>query len=85
MAKNKTNPRKKQITEYDMKMAQKSACRYAMAIVMTALRRSEGYGRKRMQRVYNEVNYLSDRITKGHTRTEDLISELEQKAGIIIT
>ena len=88
MPKHKTNPRRIQATAQDVQkakeMATKNACRYATALVFTALRNSEGYGKKRLTRVFNEANYIADRIAKGHLKVEDLIADLEKKTGVVI-
>ena len=84
MKNKKVNPKKKLVTEYDLRRAQKDACRYAFALILSALRKSEKFGKKRMTRVYEEANRISDEITKRHLKLDDLFIELE-KAGVVIS
>lgn len=82
--KKKVNPKKKLVTEYDLKRSQREACRYAFALVLTALRRSEKFGKKRMKRVFDEADRLSEAIARRHLTLDDLLNELE-KIGVVIS
>ena len=82
--KKKVNPKKKLVTEYDLRRSQREACRFAFALVLTALRRSEKYGKKRMQRVFETANRLSEEIAARHLTLDDLSVELK-KVGVVIS
>jgi hypothetical protein len=47
------------------------------------LRDKEGFGEKRLRRVWEEVNYLSDSIAQGYVKLSDLVAELKDY-GIIL-
>lgn len=49
-----------------------------MGGVFTALRDKEGFGYKRLRRVWDEVNYISDSIDKGYIDVDDLVNELKE-------
>ena len=49
----------------------------------TALRDKERFGYKRLRRVWDEVNYISDSIDKGYVKLDDLVNELA-KYGITL-
>lgn len=46
------------------------------------MRDKEGYGPKRLRRLLDEVNYLSDSIVKGYVSVQDLFRALEEEVGI---
>lgn len=82
MQKKKVNPRRRPATLADVQRAKKEAQDFAItatwAIFYTVMRDKEGYGYKRLRRVWDEVNYLSDSIAKGYVNIKDLIGELEE-------
>lgn len=86
MNKNKINPRKIPATMADIKRAKKEAqdmaISFAWAIMFTALRDKEGWGKTRLQRLWNEVNALSDSIAAGYVNVTDLMYALKKEAGI---
>jgi hypothetical protein len=43
-----------------------------------------GFGKIRMQRMINQVQYVADSINKGYITTDDLIEELYEKHNIQI-
>lgn len=43
----------------------------------SALRDKEGFGYTRLRRVWDEVNYLADSVSKGYVSIADLEKELE--------
>lgn len=53
------------------------------AVFFTALRDKERFGYKRLRRVWDEVNYISDSIDKGYVKLDDLVNELA-KYGITL-
>ena len=75
MQKKKVNPRRRPAT---LAEAQDFAITATWAIFYTVMRDKEGYGYKRLRRVWDEVNYLSDSIAKGYVNIKDLIGELEE-------
>lgn len=88
MGKKKTNPNKKPATMADVKkakkMAQAEAVTIAIAIIFTVMRDKEGWGVKRLQRLWSEVNDLSDSVAQGYVTVSDLLTVLEEEAGIIL-
>lgn len=84
----KLNPRHRPVTQADVikakKEAQSTAINYAWAIFFTVMRDKERYGKKRLRRVWNAVNELSDSISKGYINVNDLIHTLKTEAGIVL-
>lgn len=80
------NPRRRPASQADVKRAKSAATNEAItgawAILLTALRDKEGYGPKRLRRVWDEVNYLIDSINQGFINVNDLRRALEEEAGI---
>lgn len=88
MGKKKVNPKRKPATQADImkakKDAQSKAIDYAWAIFFTVMVDKEGYGRKRLNRIWNEVSDLSDSIAKGYVSVKDLMRTLEEEKGIVL-
>lgn len=85
----KVNPRRKPATQADVNRAKQSATETAItaawAIFFSALRDKEGFGPKRLHRVWDEVNNISDSIEKGYITVTDLQRALLEEAGIRLT
>lgn len=56
----------------------------ALIIFFTVMRDKEGYGTKRLKRVFNEAVNLADSIKKGYVKMEDLAKVLKDEANINI-
>ncbi len=86
--KNKVNPRRRPATEADVERAKKvaftEAVNYAMAIFFTVLCDKEQADKEIMQRVWKEVNELSDSVTKGYVSIPDLRRTLNEEYDILI-
>lgn len=86
--KKKTNPRNRPASQADIIKAKKQAQTQAMnitwAIFFSVMRDKEGYGKKRLRRIWNEVNELSDSIAKGYINVKDLMRALDEEAGILL-
>ena len=86
--KKKVNPRRRPATEADVERAKKDALEeavvYAMAIFFTVLCDKEQADKEIMQRVWNEVNELSDSVTKGYVSISDLRRTLNEEYDIVI-
>lgn len=84
----KTNPRNRPASQADIikakKQAQTQAINITWAIFFTVMRDKEGYGKKRLRRVWNAVNELSDSIAKGYVNVKDLMRVLDEEAGILL-
>lgn len=82
MKKKRVNPRRKPATQADVEKAKLQAQTHAInmvwAVFFSALRDKEGFGYKRLRRVWDEVNYLSDSIDKGYVKLDDLVNELAE-------
>ena len=68
--KKRVNPHRRPATLADVqkakKAAQNEAVTTAWAIFFSALRDKEGFGYTRLRRVWDEVNYLADSVSKGY-------------------
>ena len=84
----KTNPRRRPASQADVEKAkreaQNTAISYAWAIFFTVMRDKERYGKKRLRRVWDAVNELSDSIAKGYVNIKDLMRVLDEEANIVI-
>lgn len=84
----KTNPRNRPASQADIIKAKKQTQTQAMnitwAIFFSVMRDKEGYGKKRLRRVWNGVNELSDSISKGYVNVKDLMKTLADEAGIYL-
>ena len=85
----KVNPRRVPATKADVAKAKRNstsdACKAAWAIMFSALRDKHGWGKVRLSRLWEDVEYLADSIDKGHVKLADLIKTLEDEAGIFLT
>lgn len=66
----------------ERKKIRDEAVNWAYIIMFTALRDKWGYGIIRLNRLYNDINYIADSISKGYVKLQDLKKELEDKMGI---
>lgn len=82
----KVNPNRRPATQADVKRAkqaaQDEAIKLAWTIFFTVMRDKEGYGIKRLRRLWAEVENLSDSIAKGYVSMDDLRNALREEAGI---
>lgn len=69
--------------EKEKKKAQLSAIDTVWTIFFTVMRRSEGYGAKRLSRIWDGVNDVSEKISKGLVSVEDLKKELAEEGFIL--
>ena len=86
MKKQRVNPNRRPATVADVQRAkrdaQDEAIKMTWSIFFTVMRDKEGYGVKRLQRLWGEVNELSDSIAKGYVNVTDLRKALVEEAGI---
>lgn len=86
--KKRTNPNRRPATAADVAKAKQQAQSFAIAstwaIFFTVMRDKEGYGAKRLQRLWGEVGELSDSISAGYVSVTDLMKTLEDEAGIVL-
>ncbi len=82
------NPKKRPATQADVNKAKKEATSFAIetawAIFFTIMRDKEGYGPKRLCRIWDHVNELSDSVAKGYVSVADLKKTLADEAGITL-
>lgn len=82
----KVNPNRRPATQADVKRAKQAAqdetIKLAWTIFFTVMRDKEGYGIKRLRRLWAEVENLSDSIAKGYVSMDDLRNALREEAGI---
>ena len=88
MSRKKTNPRRVPVSKADLDRAKKDARELAVdtaiALFLTVLRDKEGYGPKRIRRVWDEVQELSDSVVRGYVSIDDLKAALRDEAEINI-
>lgn len=88
MGSKKTNPRRVPVSKADVDRAKKEARELAVdtaiALFLTVLRDKEGYGPKRLRRVWDETQDLSDSVVRGYVSLDDLKTALREEAGINI-
>ena len=81
----KVNPRRRPASQADVQRAkreaQEEAVKLAWSILFTVLRDKEGYDLDGLQRVWKEVDDLSDSIAKGYCTVTDLRDVLKQEIG----
>lgn len=84
--KKRINPYKRPATLADVNKAKREAKNMAVeiawSIFFTVLRDKEGYTQADLRRVWDEVEYLSDSITKGYCTVKDLRFILHDEAGV---
>ena len=51
---------------------------------LTVLHDKEGYGRRRLSRVFRDVNKLSEEVNEGRVSLLDLKKVLEEEQGIVV-
>ena len=85
----KQNPRKRPATQADVERAkreaQAEAIRYAFAIFFTVLWDKESADMEIMQRVWREVNELSESVSAGYVSVGDLMNTLRKDYGVVLT
>ena len=82
MTKNKINPRKKPVTQYEVKKQTDKAIRLAIAIIISTVAETERFSFEEMQELWDKVNYKSDSISRGYVKMEDIVQTLEEEYGI---
>jgi hypothetical protein len=66
------------------KEATQEAINYSFVIFLNAMRDYEGYGKKRLCRLYARINDLSDSVARGYCSIYDLEKVLYEEAGIVM-
>lgn len=84
----KTNPRRRPATQADVERAKKAAqgeaISLAMTIMFTALLDKEGFAQEDLQRLWREVNDLSDSIAQGYVSAADLRNVLRREYEVYV-
>ncbi len=84
--KKKVNPRRHTVTQADVnrakKEAQVNAVKAAWAIMFSVLRDKFGWDVEQLQKMWDEVEDLSDSVTQGYVSVADMMQTLEEEAGI---
>jgi predicted ferric reductase len=62
--------------------ATNAGLKYAVLLFFTVMRDKEGYGIKRLKRIFDETTELADSINKGYVKWQDLEKVLEDEADI---
>ncbi|MBE7025033.1 MAG: hypothetical protein E7408_03140 [Ruminococcaceae bacterium] len=83
----KRNP-VRQLRESDIRRIKKEAAdaavRYALVLFLNVMRDTEGYGVKRLKRVYEAIECLADSVSRGYVKLADLEQALKDEADIHI-
>ena len=58
------------------------AANFAYLIMFTIMMDKHRWKRKRLTRLYEQINYLSDSIARGYVKIEDLAKTMDEEAGI---
>ena len=82
MKNKKTNPNRIPVSQADVAKAKAEGVLEASTIILSAMRDKEGWGRKRLQRLWRNVEYLSDSIAAGKVSISDLRQALRDEIGI---
>ena len=61
-----------------------NATSLALISFLTVLHDKEGYGRRRLSRVFRDVNKLSEEVNEGRVSLLDLKKVLEEEQGIVV-
>lgn len=64
--------------------ASDKALKYGLVLFLTVMRDKEGYGIKRLKRIYDNMQELADSINKGYVNLFDLEKTLQEEANINI-
>ena len=72
------------VTVKDVKNAKIDAINQVWTIFFTVMHNNEGYGKKRLKRLWTHVNELSDSIVNGDLKISDLQKTLCEKVGVIL-
>ena len=82
------NPRRRPATQADVQRAKDAAtadaCRVTLAIFFTALLDKEGMDAEQLQRIWHEVEALSESVRDGYVSATDLIRVLREEYEINI-
>ena len=82
------NPRRRPATQADVQRAKDTAtadaCRVTLAIFFTALLDKEGMCAEQLQRIWREVEALSESVRDGYVSATDLIRVLREEYEIDI-
>ena len=89
MAKKRVNPHKRPASYADIvkakKQTQDQAVNLAIALFLTVMFDKFGFDAEQLQRVWAEVNNLSDSVAKGYVNMKDLITVLDEEYNVQIT
>ena len=84
----KTNPRNKPATQADVKRAEERGLifglRMAKALMLTVLFDKKGYDKAEMKEVWEWLVYLSDSVSEGRVKMNDLYTVLREEYEIDI-
>lgn len=84
----KVNPRRRPATQADVERAKNeataSACRVTLVIFFTAMLDKEGIDAEQLQRIWREVEALSESVRDGYVSALDLIRVLRDEYEIDI-
>ena len=85
----KINPRKKPVTQADIKKAKEliaaEMIENVWTLVFSVLRDKENATTEDLHRIWGEINDLSDSISQGYVSLSDLKNALKQEEGLVFT
>lgn len=89
MGKTKVNPRRKPVNQADISKAKMAATtnaiRASWVIMFTCLGDKWGWGKKRLKRLWDDVEQLSDSVIKGYVSIDDLTRALKEEKGVEVS
>ena len=85
----KTNPRKKPLSQADIKKAKNliaaEMVENVWTLVFSVLRDKENATTEDLHRIWGEINDLSDSVLLGYVNMSDLKNVLKQEEGLVFT
>lgn len=86
--KRKTSPQHIPASKKDVEKAKKDATYFAItyvwAVMFTVMRDKFGWGAVRLMRLWKEVVSMSESISAGYVKIDDLAKALSEEAGIVL-
>jgi hypothetical protein len=81
----KTNPRTMvPLIQLDRerKKIRDEAVKYAFVVIFSVMNDKHGWGKKRLKRLYQQIDYVADSIVKGYVKLDDMARDLEDRLEI---
>lgn len=83
----KMNPRRRPATQADVEKAREEAfdlaVRTTWAILFTVMRDKQRWGKKRLRRLWGQIDDLADSVSRGYVSINDLFKELDRDGYVL--